>query len=123
MLSGRYQIMWSHSQVMWFLAPGYSQLIWSQKPDVIGSCDLCYRAATGRPKGPDIQSRLAFRVGHPQHHRADKRLRLKGVAGMSDLDLYDTDILAWSERQADLLRRHAAGDLVNDAELDWLNIA
>jgi len=42
---------------------------------------------------------------------------------MSDLDLYDTDILAWSERQADLLRRHAAGDLVNDAELDWLNIA
>jgi hypothetical protein len=40
--------MWSHSQVMWFLAPGYSQLIWSQKPDVIGSCDLCYRAATTR---------------------------------------------------------------------------
>jgi hypothetical protein len=32
---------------MWFLAPGYSQLIWSQKTDVIGSCDLCYRAATG----------------------------------------------------------------------------
>ena len=33
---------------MWFLAPGYSQLIWSQKSDVIGSCDLCYRAATSR---------------------------------------------------------------------------
>src|SRR6202035_2711860 len=39
---------------------------------------------------------------------------------MSD---YDTDILTWSERQADLLRRRAAGELVNDAELDWPNIA
>jgi integrase len=38
--------MWSHSHLMWFLAPGYSQLIWSRKSDVIGSCDLCYRAAT-----------------------------------------------------------------------------
>jgi hypothetical protein len=39
---------------------------------------------------------------------------------MSD---YDTDILVWSERQAALLRRRAAGELVNDAELDWPNIA
>ena len=39
---------------------------------------------------------------------------------MSD---YDTDILEWSERQAALLRRRAAGELVNDAELDWPNIA
>jgi hypothetical protein len=38
-------------------------------------------------------------------------------------DLYDTDIAAWSERQAELLRRRAAGELVNDAELDWPNIA
>src|ERR1700688_1472736 len=36
---------------------------------------------------------------------------------------YDTDVVAWSERQAELLRRRAAGELVNDAELDWLNIA
>jgi hypothetical protein len=36
---------------------------------------------------------------------------------------YDTDILEWSERQAALLRRRAAGDLVNEAELDWPNIA
>lgn len=36
---------------------------------------------------------------------------------------YDTDILTWSERQAALLRRRAAGELVNDAELDWPNIA
>jgi hypothetical protein len=36
---------------------------------------------------------------------------------------YDTDILVWSEHQADLLRRRAAGELVNDAELDWPNIA
>jgi hypothetical protein len=43
---------------------------------------------------------------------------------MNDLnDLYDTDILRWSERQADLLRRRAAGELINEAELDWPNIA
>jgi Domain of unknown function DUF29 len=39
---------------------------------------------------------------------------------MSD---YDTDILIWSEHQAALLRRRAAGELVNDAEMDWPNIA
>jgi hypothetical protein len=39
---------------------------------------------------------------------------------MSD---YDTDILVWSEHQAELLRRRAAGELVNDAEMDWSNIA
>lgn len=39
---------------------------------------------------------------------------------MSD---YDTDILTWSERQAALLRRRAVGELVNDADLDWPNIA
>jgi hypothetical protein len=38
-------------------------------------------------------------------------------------DLYDEDIVLWSERQGELLRRRAAGDLVNDAELDWPNIA
>ena len=38
-------------------------------------------------------------------------------------DLYEDDILLWSERQAELLRRRAAGELVNDAELDWPNIA
>src|ERR1700676_3911582 len=37
--------------------------------------------------------------------------------------LYDDDIVLWSERQGDLLRRRAAGELVNDAELDWPNIA
>jgi hypothetical protein len=36
---------------------------------------------------------------------------------------YDSDILEWSERQSALLRRRAAGDLVNEAELDWPNIA
>jgi Domain of unknown function DUF29 len=43
------------------------------------------------------------------------------MAGISDL--YDEDILQWSEQQAALLRRRAAGELVNDAELDWPNIA
>jgi hypothetical protein len=41
---------------------------------------------------------------------------------MNDSDLYDTDILLWSERQADLLRRHAAGELVSDATIDWPNV-
>jgi hypothetical protein len=41
---------------------------------------------------------------------------------MSDIDLYETDILLWSERQAELLRRHAAGERVNDAAIDWSNI-
>jgi hypothetical protein len=39
---------------------------------------------------------------------------------MSD---YDTDIVQWSERQAELLRLRATGQLVNDVEFDWLNIA
>lgn len=39
---------------------------------------------------------------------------------MSD---YDSDILTWSERQADLLRRRAIGELLNDADFDWPNIA
>jgi Domain of unknown function DUF29 len=38
-------------------------------------------------------------------------------------DRYDEDVLLWSERQARLLRRRAAGELVNDAEFDWPNIA
>ena len=35
-------------------------------------------------------------------------------------DLYEADILLWSERQAELLRRLEAGERVND--LDWPNI-
>jgi len=37
---------------------------------------------------------------------------------MSD---YDSDIVAWSEHQARLLRRIAAGETVND-RIDWSNI-
>lgn len=37
--------------------------------------------------------------------------------------LNDEDIVLWSERQAELLRQRAAGQLANDAELDWPNIA
>ena len=36
---------------------------------------------------------------------------------------YDTDVYAWSGRQGALLRRLAAGERVNDADLDWPNIA
>jgi uncharacterized protein DUF29 len=38
---------------------------------------------------------------------------------MSD---YDTDIVAWSERQAQLLRQHAAQTRANDPAIDWPNI-
>ena len=36
-------------------------------------------------------------------------------------DLYDADILTWSEHQARLLRRHVAGEAGNEAP-DWDNI-
>src|SRR3954453_10613863 len=38
-------------------------------------------------------------------------------------ELYDADVFEWSQHQAALLRRRAAGELVNEAELDWSNIA
>ena len=38
-------------------------------------------------------------------------------------DLYDDDILLWSAHQAALLSRRAAGELVNDAEIEWTNVA
>ena len=37
-------------------------------------------------------------------------------------ELYEADILDWSERQAALLRRIAAGERVNDEAPDWPNI-
>ena len=43
-----------------------------------------------------------------------------GGDGMSD---YDVDVYAWSQRQGALLRRLATGERVNDADLDWSNIA
>jgi hypothetical protein len=40
---------------------------------------------------------------------------------LSNSALYDTDALAWSERQAALLERLASGERVN-AEIDWPNL-
>ena len=37
-------------------------------------------------------------------------------------DLYEEDILLWSEQQANLLRRHAALERANDPAFDWANI-
>src|SRR5215469_11376927 len=37
-------------------------------------------------------------------------------------DLYEDDVAAWAERQADLLRRLARGEQVNN-QPDWPNIA
>jgi hypothetical protein len=39
---------------------------------------------------------------------------------MSD-GLYERDVLAWSQHQADLLRRVGRGERVND--VDWVQIA
>lgn len=36
-------------------------------------------------------------------------------------DLYDADVVTWSERQAALLRRIAGGERVND-QVDWANV-
>jgi hypothetical protein len=38
-------------------------------------------------------------------------------------ELYVDDVYEWSQHQAALLRRRAAGELINEAELDWPNIA
>jgi len=44
------------------------------------------------------------------------------LGGTSVSDLYEADILDWSEHQADLLRRLAAGERINDETPDWPNI-
>ncbi len=44
-------------------------------------------------------------------------------SGMSGNDLYETDIVTWSQQQAALLRRRAARELVNEADIDWSNVA
>lgn len=36
-------------------------------------------------------------------------------------ETYETDILEWAQHQAELLRRHAAGEKLNEAP-DWVNI-
>jgi hypothetical protein len=36
-------------------------------------------------------------------------------------ELYDTDVLLWSEQQAALLRQVAAGERIND-QVDWENV-
>lgn len=38
-------------------------------------------------------------------------------------NLYEDDVVLWSEWQASQLRRRAAGELVNESTFDWLNIA
>jgi hypothetical protein len=36
---------------------------------------------------------------------------------------YDTDVALWADRQTVLLKRRAAGEPVDDGELDWPHIA
>jgi uncharacterized protein DUF29 len=56
-------------------------------------------------------------------HHASVTIAGEGTmtADVQMVRLYDTDILLWSERQAALLRQRA--ELVNDAGIDWLNVA
>src|SRR6185312_8151370 len=51
-------------------------------------------------------------------------VKQEGKTAMSNSgDLYDSDIVAWSERQGALLRRLAEGERIKSNELDWPNIA
>jgi hypothetical protein len=51
-----------------------------------------------------------------------RQLRRRGSdCTVADMSEYDADILMWSEHQADLLRRIAAGEAVNQPP-DWTNI-
>jgi Domain of unknown function DUF29 len=52
---------------------------------------------------------------------ADKSIAGSRVLAVPMNELYETDLLLWSERQAELLRRVAAGKRVND-EVDWENV-
>jgi Domain of unknown function DUF29 len=48
--------------------------------------------------------------------------RIAEPADIKPMSDYGDDILLWSERQAELLRRMAAGERVND-QVDWENVA
>jgi Domain of unknown function DUF29 len=61
----------------------------------------------------------------PPGHRPERRSRLECdvacmYSGPMPDDLYDRDILAWSEHQVTLLRRAAGGERVND--IDWVHV-
>lgn len=59
-----------------------------------------------------MKSRLCNTRGESKLHLSDEPMG----------DLYDTDILTWSEQQAALLRRVAGGERIND-QVDWANVA
>src|ERR1700759_4583888 len=78
------------------------------------------RWPAGRPRGSIRQACATAALRQPRSS-ALRQMRADGsVARMSD---YDLDIYAWRRRQGALLRRLAAGERVNDADLDWPNIA
>jgi hypothetical protein len=52
-----------------------------------------------------------------------QRMMAAGGSAGKMSELYDADFLLWSEWQAALLRCRAAGELVNEPEPDWLNLA
>jgi hypothetical protein len=81
--------------------------------------------AAGRPYDPPMESagRLAWAGGYVEGaawRSMANNFQPQGVRNMASD--YDTDILTWSERQADLLRRAGAGEVMN-AQVDWTNVA
>nr|WP_294506067.1 DUF29 domain-containing protein [uncultured Rhodopila sp.] len=97
------------------------------------------RTTIGRPIGT-VGIRVPLRravanLGHDRLNRRSVGLRGRGVRrcqnplersfgsvhnrNMPD-DLYDRDVLAWSEHQVKLLRRAARGERVND--IDWTHV-
>jgi len=54
---------------------------------------------------------------------ADGNQSSRGIGPRGTMsDLYVTDIVTWADVQAELLRRRAAGELVNEADIDWPNV-
>ncbi len=80
--------------------------------------------AAGKPYDPPpgIADRLAWAGGYVEGATWRSKANKPQEDERKIASDYDTDILTWSERQADLLRRVGAGEGVN-ALVDWTNVA
>ena len=78
----------------------------------------------GRPRhavGPYALAFSAPAVPVAVPHATHCPARVEAAHSAAMTDLYDADILAWSEQQAELLRRLAAGERVNK-RIDWQHL-
>src|SRR5689334_8525194 len=67
--------------------------------------------------------RLACATAALRRRQASALRRMRGNDTVPPMSDYDVDFFAWTQRQGALLRRLATGERVNDADLDWPNIA